>query len=117
MTIEDLLFVGLNSRVAALERVTGRIVWEWRCPKPRSGGVVSLLVDQELLIASVSGYTYGLDPMTGTQLWFNELKGFGTGVAAMATINTSTPHSLLAAIRRKQEEQAAAHGAAGAGAG
>lgn len=116
MAIEELLFIGLNSRVAALDRGSGTIVWEWRCPKPKSNGVVTLLLDQDLLIASVNGYTYGLDPLSGRQLWFNELKGFGTGVAAMATINTSTPHSLLAAIRRAQEQQAAAHaGTAGAG--
>ena len=39
-----------------------------------------LLLDAERLIASVNGYTYCLDPLSGTQLWYNGLAGFGTGV-------------------------------------
>ena len=37
-------------------------------------------------IVSVIGYTYCLDPATGNQIWFNELKGFGAGVAALASV-------------------------------
>jgi len=37
MRIDELLFVGLNSRVSALERSSGEIVWEWQSPKPKGG--------------------------------------------------------------------------------
>jgi outer membrane protein assembly factor BamB len=33
MRIQDLVFVGLNGRVTALETSTGETVWEWRSPK------------------------------------------------------------------------------------
>ena len=84
--VNNLVFVGLNSRVAALNQDTGTLVWQWRATTPRSGGYVSLLLlDDTRLIVSVNGYTYCLDPRTGEQRWYNELKGFGSGVTSIAT--------------------------------
>jgi glucose dehydrogenase len=94
MKTQDLIFVGLNGRVAALDRSTGEIIWEWHSPKPGSG-YVTLLVDGNLLIASVSGYTYGLDAKTGEQIWFNDLKGYGVGVASIATLGGSTSQPVI----------------------
>ena len=42
-TILDLVFAGFNSRVAALDRQTGEIVWQWKSPKGRSSHVAVLL--------------------------------------------------------------------------
>lgn len=82
--LNAVVFVGLNSRVAALYRDTGETIWEWRAPKPSSGGYVSLLlVDEKHLIASVNGYTYCIDPFSGEQVWHNDLPGFGTAVATL----------------------------------
>jgi outer membrane protein assembly factor BamB len=84
--VNNLVFVGLNSRVAALDQDTGQPVWQRRATTPRSGGYVSLLVlDHTRLIVSVNGYTYCLDPRTGEQRWYNELSGFGTGITSLAT--------------------------------
>ena len=64
--VNNLVFVGLNSRVAALNQDTGTLVWQWRATTPRNGGYVSLLLlDEARLIVSVNGYTYCLDPKTG----------------------------------------------------
>jgi outer membrane protein assembly factor BamB len=96
--LNNVLFVGLNSRVAALDRDTGEVVWQWRAPKPKAGGYVSLLlIDPNRLIASVNGYTYCLDPRTGEQQWFNELAGFGSGVTSIVALGKHNPHDLLAA--------------------
>jgi outer membrane protein assembly factor BamB len=82
--LDKLIFVGFNSRVVALHRDSGELVWEWKSPK--GSGYVTLLLDGDRLIASVVGYTYCLDPLTGNVLWFNELSGFGTGVASLASV-------------------------------
>ena len=105
MNVKDLIFVGLNGRVAALDRTTGETIWEWRSPKPRSG-YVNLLVDKNLLIAGVNGYIYGLDPRTGEQLWFNELKGYGLGVTSLATLGGSTSQAVIleAAVAARPSE-------------
>ncbi len=93
MRIQDLVFVGLNGRVAALDVATGEIVWEWQAPK--GGGYVNLLVDRNLLVAAVNGYIYGLDPKNGDQLWFNKLKGYGVGVTSIATLGGATSQPVV----------------------
>jgi len=111
--LENLVFVGLNSRVAALDRQTGQTQWQWRAPKPRSGGYVSLLaINDQQLIASVNGYTYCLDPRTGAQMWANDLPGFGSQVASIAVAGKHTPHTppLAAAANDAASSNAAAVG-------
>ena len=112
MRIQDLIFVGLNGRVAALESNTGEMVWEWRSPK--GAGYVNLLVDRNLVIAGVNGYIYGLDPKTGDQLWFNELKGYGVGVTSLATLSGSTSQSVVLQAAAADEAAAAAASSAAA---
>ena len=57
---DSLIFVGFNSRVVALDRRSGRLVWDWTSPK--GSGFVAVLLDVDRLIVSVQGYTYCLDP-------------------------------------------------------
>ncbi|QDT95491.1 outer membrane protein assembly factor BamB family protein [Gimesia aquarii] len=105
-SIADLLFVSFNSRVIALDRDTGDMIWNWKTPKGRSN-YVSILVDDDQLFASVDGYTYCLDPLTGRQIWFNPLKGFGYGIPSLATAqfnsNTSAAAEILAREQRRQQ--------------
>ncbi len=106
-TLGDLVFVGVNSRVAALDRYTGELVWSWKAPSGR--GFVSLLLDGDRLIASIQGYTYCLEPITGRQVWMNALRGFGLGVACVASLNgTSSSPALLAQAQDQQTRQSAA---------
>lgn len=74
MTVEQLIFVGLNGYALALDRETGEIVWSNNDMK---SGYVTLLLDFDRLIVSTNGYIYCLDPLTGETLWHNPLKGFG----------------------------------------
>lgn len=111
--LDSLVFVGLNSRVAALDRDSGQIVWQWRATTPRSGGYVSLLlVDTTRLIASVNGYTYCLDPLTGAEHWFNELPGFGTGVTSIAAVGMTNLQDILMAAAAADAAAAAASASA-----
>jgi len=102
--LEYLIFVGFHSQVMALHRDTGDIVWQWRS---RNGkGFVTLLLDGDRLVVSVMGYTYCLDAATGREMWFNELKGTGMGVASLASIRGSSAGILLqAAVAQAQEQQ------------
>lgn len=107
MQIEDLVYVGFNSRVAALDRATGALAWSWK--SPTGSGFVSLLLDTDRLIVSVEGYTYCLDPVTGQQMWFNELSGFGTGVASIASVAGQSAYPPMFEHKQRQEQQAATH--------
>ena len=88
MSIHDLLFIGFNSRVAALRKQDGQMAWSWKSPK--GSGYVAIHLDADRLWVSVDGYTYGLDALTGAELWRNELPGLGTGVVCLATASGST---------------------------
>ena len=114
MRVEGFVFVGLRSRVAALDRQTGDIIWHWKASA--GSGFVSLLLDGDSLFVSVQGYTYCLDPATGQQLWLNPLKGFGIGITSLASSrgqSSSAPAAQAAAQRAATG--AAAGGAAAAG--
>jgi outer membrane protein assembly factor BamB len=109
---DDLLFVGFNSRVCALHRETGELVWDWK--SPQGSGFVTLLFDVDRLFASVGGYTYCLEPSTGAQLWFNPLKGMGIGTPCLATVRSQSNASLLgesAAQQARNQQAAAGHNA------
>jgi hypothetical protein len=84
MSLDQLIFVGFNSRVAALDRDTGQLLWQWKARK--GSGYVTVLLDGDRLIVSVIGYTYCLDPLSGQEYWFNELSGMGSGVACLASV-------------------------------
>ena len=100
----NLIFVGFNSRVVALDRDTGEAVWSWKSPK--GTGIAALLVDGDRLIVSVQGYTYCLDPASGGELWTNPLKGMGVGTACLASARGNTTaqlHAILAEYEAQQE--------------
>jgi outer membrane protein assembly factor BamB len=113
MSFGELVFVGFNSRVAALDRETGEMVWNWQAPKPRNGGYVTLLLDGDRLIVAVVGYMYCLDPETGEQLWYNETKGFGTGVTSLATVRGNSSPEIVAMAAHAAQQAAAAAAATG----
>jgi outer membrane protein assembly factor BamB len=88
MHLSDLIFIGFNRRVAALRRGNGEILWQWKAPFGTQ--YVSLLLDRDILIVSVDGYTYALDPLTGQEIWMNKMLGFGTGVASLVSVHGSS---------------------------
>lgn len=107
MTVDELVFVGLNGYALALHRDTGEIVWSNNQMK---SGYVSLLLDGDRLIVSTNGYIYGLSPLTGDILWRNPLKGYGMGApTALVSVRGQSSQWLI--------EQAAAAVAAAAAAG
>jgi outer membrane protein assembly factor BamB len=101
MTIDNLVFVGLNGYALALDRDTGEIVWS---NNELQSGYVTLLLDGNRLIVSTGGYLFCLDPLTGKVLWNNPMKGYGA----------SAPTALVSV--RGQSSQAQAQQAAAAAA-
>ena len=106
-TLLDLVFVGFNSRVLALDRDTGEVVWDWKSPKGQSTHV-AVLLDGDRLIVSVHGYMYCLDPLSGEELWSNALKGFGVGVPSLASLSGNSGSAAAAAIIAQQQSAAGA---------
>ena len=112
MKIDDLVFIGFNRRVAALRSRDGSLVWQWRAPKGTS--YVSLLLETNVLIASVDGYMYGLNPLDGRQLWNNDMEGFGTGVTSLVSVNGGGLSPVIAAAAKNAAQAANSDGGASA---
>jgi outer membrane protein assembly factor BamB len=109
MTHQELVYVGLNGRVAALDRNTGEAVWEWRASN--GNAYVVMLVDRDLLLVSVDGYTYALNAYTGEEIWHNPLRGYSVGPPSLATRHDHAPHADVAsAAARKRASEQQSHG-------
>jgi outer membrane protein assembly factor BamB len=113
LPMEDLVYVGFNKQVIALDRFNGTKVWEWKSPE--GAGFPAILVDGDRLIVSVQGYTYCLEPTTGALVWKNELKGHGTGIPSLVSVRGSSSVQ-SAAAKEHADQQAAAAAATTSGA-
>ena len=82
MKASDLVIVGFNTQIAALDKFNGEVLWKWKAP--HGMGYVAVVLDGERLYASVQGYTYCIDAITGQTRWVNKLEGMGTGVPCVA---------------------------------
>jgi outer membrane protein assembly factor BamB len=91
MNINQLIFIGLNGYVVALDRTTGEIVWS---NNELKDGYVSLLLDGDQLIVSTNGYIFCLSALTGQIRWQNPLRGYGEGVATMVSVHGSSEQIL-----------------------
>jgi len=93
MTVEQLIFVGLNGYAIALDRDTGEIVWS---NNELKSGYVTLLLDFDRLIVSTNGYIFCLDPLTGKTLWHNPLKGYGVGApTSLVSVRGQTSQTVI----------------------
>jgi outer membrane protein assembly factor BamB len=116
MTVDQLVFVGLNGWAVALDRDTGEIVWS---NDEMRRGYVTLLLDGDRLIVSTNGYIYCLDPLTGRIIWHNPMKGYGAGTpTSLISVRGSTSQVLLQQVANvRANNNTAAGGAAAGGAG
>jgi outer membrane protein assembly factor BamB len=106
MKTSDLVFIGIKGSVVALNRTTGEQVWVTHL---KGSDFVNIVVQNETVVASCYGEIFRLDPLTGNGLWHNPLKGFGTGLATMATEgNLGSGNAAVLAEKRRRDEEAAA---------
>ncbi len=84
MKTSDLLFIGIKGSVIALNRANGEQVWATNL---KGSNFVNVSVEDGRVLAICSGEVFCLDPLTGGALWHNPLKGFGRGLATLATVD------------------------------
>jgi outer membrane protein assembly factor BamB len=111
MKMSDLVFIGIKGSVVALHRVTGEQVWAVNL---KGIGFVNVALQDGAVLASCCGEIFCLDPFTGNPRWHNPLKGFGRGLAAIATEGTPGKSNLLAVAEKLRCEELAASAAAAA---
>ena len=109
MKTSDLIFIGIKGSVVALNRHTGQQVWVTRL---KGGQFVNLVVECGAILASDYGEVFCLDPLTGQVRWHNPLKGFGRGLATIASeYGSGGGNAFAIAEKLRQDEEAASTGA------
>src|SRR4051794_17934678 len=84
MKPDDLLFLGVKSRVLAISRRDGVTVWSAQLPCGIGQAMfVTLLFDGSHLFAHTHGQLHCLDWASGRVLWTNDLPGCGYGIASL----------------------------------
>jgi outer membrane protein assembly factor BamB len=115
MKISDLIFIGIKGSVVALNRATGEQVWATHV---KGSNFVNVVLQNDAVLASCDGEIFCLDPLTGNACWHNPLKGFGIGLATIATLhNPASGNALAIAEKHRSDEQSAASSAAASTAG
>lgn len=76
------IFVGIGGSVLAIDASTGQERWRQKINSGATYTTVALLHDR--LYATASGEIWCLDPVTGTVVWHNRLKGLGVGYVSIA---------------------------------
>ena len=113
MKSSELVFVGIKGSVVALNHATGQQEWTKRL---KGSDFVNVTFQNGMLLASCYGEIFSLDPLTGEELWHNPLKGFGTGLATIATEHSvGSSNALVLSEKRRRDEEAAASAAVAAG--
>jgi outer membrane protein assembly factor BamB len=105
MKTSELVFVGIGRSAVALNRATGAQVWETGL---KGYDFVNVVLDGESVFATCCGEIYCLDPLTGKVLWHNPLKGFGTGLATIATEHNPGEGNAPVLVERRRRDEAAA---------
>ena len=99
----EMVYVGIKGSVVALSRATGDILWT----APLTGAdFVSLMKDDDIVLAATRGEIFCLDAETGALRWRNKLPGMGFGIITMATSAGNT--ALTPQAKRRHDEEAAA---------
>ena len=112
MRTSDLVFIGIKGSVVALNRSTGQQEWATHL---KGSNFVNVVLQDEAVLASCYGEIFCLDPLTGNALWHNPLKGFGMGLATIATEqNPGSGNPPVLAEKRRRDQAAAAAAAAAA---
>ena len=105
MKTSDLVFIGIKGTVVALHRATGQQVWATHL---KGSDFVNVVLQGGAIIASCYGEIFCLDPLTGDALWHNPLKGFGTGLATIASEQGVGVGLTAVLVEKQHRDQAAA---------
>ena len=109
--LRDLLFLGLNSNVVALDKRTGNEVWRVLLKGGMSSGhsFVTLLVEGDMIYAHTKGEAFGIDAISGRILWQNGLRGLGFGLASLAVKDGFSAPATVAEQQNADDQAAQTH--------
>jgi outer membrane protein assembly factor BamB len=100
----DLIFIGIKGSVIAVNRATGQQVWATHL---KGSDFVNVVLEDDQVLASCCGEIFCLEATTGNARWHNPLKGFGVGLATIATAASgSSANAPVLAEKHRRDKQA-----------
>jgi outer membrane protein assembly factor BamB len=111
MKTSELIFVGIKGSVIALDRATGQEAWSTSL---KGMDFVNVILEDEKVLATCCGEIFCLEQTSGRVLWHNPLKGFGRGLATMATELNPGNCTWPALAQKHRSDEAASAAAASA---
>ncbi len=111
MKTSDLVFIGIKGSVVALYRDTGQPAWAARL---KGMDFVNLVLERDKVLATACGEVFCLDALAGKVLWNNPLKGYGRGLATIATEDNPAASNAAVLSEKHRADQAAGAAAAAA---
>ncbi len=111
---EGYLFVGTHGHVLALEKETGKTVWDRSLPGT-GYSVVAIVFEDGRLLCGSGGKVFALDPADGSIVWENPLRGMGMGLTFLTTVRSNDTEALMTLLAGQQDEEAAQGAAASGG--
>jgi outer membrane protein assembly factor BamB len=111
MKTSDLIFIGIKGSVVALYRDTGQQAWATHL---KGMDFVNVALEHDKVLATACGELFCLDAAQGNALWHNPLKGFGRGLATIATEDNPGTSNVAVLSEKHRRDEAAAAAAASA---
>lgn len=108
MNANDLFILGLKSRVSAISRHDGQILWSAELVGGIGDGFVTVTSDEKRVYAYTKGRLNCLDLFSGEIVWTNELTGYGYGIASLCVPGVSTALDAAAYARIHADAESAA---------
>ena len=107
----SILLLATKGTVLAMDRATGRRLWQTPLSTGwTSGDFVSLLADETRVFAHTKGSVYCLDLATGQKLWEDGLPGLGYNLASLAFAGGASTNAInLAEEQRRRSQDSAQH--------
>lgn len=82
----EMIYVGGNGSITAIDRRTGQSAWQVKLPGSwMTKGYVNLLVSGDNIFANSGGKLACLSRKDGTLMWVNDLPGMGYDFCCLAT--------------------------------
>jgi outer membrane protein assembly factor BamB len=104
----DVVFIGMQGSVLALDRSTGAEIWRTGL---KGKDFVNVVLDGDRVLAATRGELFCLDPATGRIFWTNELPGLGRGLITVATESSPSGSVIPNVDKRRRDEEAASSSA------
>jgi outer membrane protein assembly factor BamB len=105
--MSEIVYLGVKGSVVAVETATGAERWRTHL---KGSGFVTVLVDDEVIVAHAGGHLFGLDPESGDERWHNDLPGLGYGLAMLATRGSAGQDVLARSIQQQRSRAAGTPG-------